>query len=138
MAFERPNTYGAGTGVTYDPEVLQVVWERLAEDAKVVVLLLTRAPGADLPQGRLAATRTWTPPIRSSSHTRRSKAAAGSASTTDSCATKRPASNARCWWRRAPPSACARAGASSATTASPATTFSAPAASRTRSHSAAP
>ncbi|TMF47714.1 MAG: FAD-dependent oxidoreductase, partial [Chloroflexi bacterium] len=25
MAFERPNTYGAGTGVTYDPEVLKVV-----------------------------------------------------------------------------------------------------------------
>ena len=37
MAFERPNTYGAGTGVTYDPEVLKVVWERLAEDAQVDV-----------------------------------------------------------------------------------------------------
>ena len=33
VAFERPNTYGAGTGVTYDAEVLKVLWERLAEDA---------------------------------------------------------------------------------------------------------
>ena len=27
VAFERPNTYGAGTGVTYDPEVLKTLWE---------------------------------------------------------------------------------------------------------------
>src|ERR1700738_1701367 len=26
VAFERPNTYGAGTGVTYDPEFLKVIW----------------------------------------------------------------------------------------------------------------
>lgn len=26
----RPNTYGAGQGITYDPEVLKVVWEQLA------------------------------------------------------------------------------------------------------------
>jgi succinate dehydrogenase/fumarate reductase flavoprotein subunit len=25
-AFERPNTYGAGAGITYDPEVLKLVW----------------------------------------------------------------------------------------------------------------
>src|SRR5664279_5436723 len=25
-AFERPNTYGAGTGVTYDPEALKILW----------------------------------------------------------------------------------------------------------------
>ena len=60
MAFERPNTYGAGTGVTYDPEVLKVVWERLAEDAKVDVLLHTWATGVDLREGRLVAIRTWT------------------------------------------------------------------------------
>ena len=29
--FERPNTYGAGTGVTYDPETLKRVWEALAD-----------------------------------------------------------------------------------------------------------
>ena len=28
-AFERPNTYGAGTGVTYDPETLKLVWDEL-------------------------------------------------------------------------------------------------------------
>src|SRR5437764_1016833 len=27
---ERPNTYGAGTGITYHPEYLKVVWEDLA------------------------------------------------------------------------------------------------------------
>jgi glycine/D-amino acid oxidase-like deaminating enzyme len=37
--FERPNTYGAGTGVTYHPELLKVVWERLARSAGVRVLL---------------------------------------------------------------------------------------------------
>ncbi|MFO7533255.1 MAG: FAD-dependent oxidoreductase [Candidatus Limnocylindrales bacterium] len=36
---ERPNTYGAGTGVTYNAEHLKLVWERLANDAGVRVLL---------------------------------------------------------------------------------------------------
>ncbi|MEM7576041.1 MAG: FAD-dependent oxidoreductase [Planctomycetota bacterium] len=36
---ERPNTHGAGTGVTYHPEYLKVVWETLARDAGVHVLL---------------------------------------------------------------------------------------------------
>ena len=57
MAFERPNTYGAGTGVTYDPEVLKVVWERLAEDAKVDVLLHSWATGVEL--GDRRAIRVW-------------------------------------------------------------------------------
>src|SRR5207302_3948070 len=48
MAFERPNTYGAGTGVTYDPEVLKVVWERVAEEAKVDILLHTWATGVEM------------------------------------------------------------------------------------------
>ncbi len=26
----RPNTYGAGQGITYDPEILKVVWEQIA------------------------------------------------------------------------------------------------------------
>jgi glycine/D-amino acid oxidase-like deaminating enzyme len=38
-AFERSNTYGAGTGITYDPLLLCVVWERLASDAGVQILL---------------------------------------------------------------------------------------------------
>jgi hypothetical protein len=38
-AFERPNSFGAGTGVTYDPELLKVVWETLALEAGVRLLL---------------------------------------------------------------------------------------------------
>jgi hypothetical protein len=36
---ERPNTHGAGTGVTYHPEYLKVVWENLVAGAGVSVLL---------------------------------------------------------------------------------------------------
>jgi hypothetical protein len=36
---ERPNTYGAGTGVTYLAEHLKVVWEQLAAGAGVRILL---------------------------------------------------------------------------------------------------
>lgn len=36
---ERPNTHGAGTAVTYHPEYLKVVWEQMAEEAGVTVLL---------------------------------------------------------------------------------------------------
>lgn len=38
---ERPNTFGAGTGVTYNPEYLKVAWERLAQRAGVDLLLHT-------------------------------------------------------------------------------------------------
>lgn len=40
--FERPNTHGAGTGITYHPEYLKVVWERLAQEAGVDCLLHSR------------------------------------------------------------------------------------------------
>ena len=60
VAFERPNTYGAGTGVTYDAEALKVLWERLAEDAGVELLLHTWATGARVgDDGRLTAIRLW-------------------------------------------------------------------------------
>lgn len=36
---ERPNTYGAGTGVTYNPEHLKVVWESLIIKSGAKVLL---------------------------------------------------------------------------------------------------
>jgi hypothetical protein len=39
QAFERPNTYGAGTGVTYEPEALKLVWDELTEQAGVATLL---------------------------------------------------------------------------------------------------
>jgi len=35
----RPNTYGAGTGVTYNPEVLKLVWDELLAEAGVRVWL---------------------------------------------------------------------------------------------------
>ncbi len=40
-AIKRPSTYGAGTGITYDPELLKVVWEELATSSGVRVLLHT-------------------------------------------------------------------------------------------------
>jgi len=39
MVLERPNTYGAGTAVTYHPEYLKVVWESMARESGVHVLL---------------------------------------------------------------------------------------------------
>ncbi len=36
---ERPNTHGAGTAVTYNPEYLKVVWEDLLTEANAHVLL---------------------------------------------------------------------------------------------------
>jgi 2-polyprenyl-6-methoxyphenol hydroxylase-like FAD-dependent oxidoreductase len=59
VAFERPNTYGAGTGVTYDAEALKVLWERLAEEAGVDLLLHTWVTGVRLDDGRVAAVRLW-------------------------------------------------------------------------------
>ncbi len=41
VALIRPNTYGAGNGVTYDPEVLKIVWEQLALEAGVRLLYHT-------------------------------------------------------------------------------------------------
>ncbi|QDU33891.1 putative FAD-binding dehydrogenase [Poriferisphaera corsica] len=37
--FLRPNTYGAGTGVTYNPERLKLVWDELLDEAGVKVWL---------------------------------------------------------------------------------------------------
>lgn len=64
VAFERPNTYGAGAGVTYDAEALKVLWERLAEEAGVDLLLHTWATGVRAASGgtesrRLTAIRLW-------------------------------------------------------------------------------
>ncbi len=40
-ALLRPNTYGAGQGITYDPETLKIVWETLACAAGVKLLYHT-------------------------------------------------------------------------------------------------
>lgn len=37
-AIYRPNTYGAGQGITYDPEILKIAWEQLAIKAGVRIL----------------------------------------------------------------------------------------------------
>lgn len=59
MAFERPNTYGAGTGVTYDQETLKVAWEQMAEDAGVKLLLHSWATGVRATADAVDAVRLW-------------------------------------------------------------------------------
>jgi len=50
---ERPNTYGAGTGVTYLAEHLKVVWESLVVDARARVLLHAFVQDVDVRDGRI-------------------------------------------------------------------------------------
>ncbi len=53
--FLRPNTYGAGTGINYNPERLKLVWDELLEEAGVTVLLHAMLVGADTDAaGRIA------------------------------------------------------------------------------------
>ena len=59
VAFERPNTYGAGTGVTYDQETLKVLWEELASDAGADLLLHTWATGVRVADGGIGGVRLW-------------------------------------------------------------------------------
>lgn len=51
---ERPNTYGAGTGVTYLAEHLKVVWESLVTEAGATVLLHGLVQGVTLDDGRVS------------------------------------------------------------------------------------
>jgi glycine/D-amino acid oxidase-like deaminating enzyme len=53
VCFERPNTYGAGTGVTYHPEYLKVVWERLALTAGCTLLMHTLVQDVVRSQGQI-------------------------------------------------------------------------------------
>ncbi len=50
---ERPNTYGAGTGVTYHPEHLKVAWERLVEGSGARILLHATLQDATARDGRV-------------------------------------------------------------------------------------
>jgi len=52
---ERPNTYGAGTGITYLADHLKIVWERLATDAGVRILLHAMLQAVDVRDGRVEA-----------------------------------------------------------------------------------
>lgn len=58
--FARPNTYGAGTGITYDPETLKRVWERLVLESGARVLLHSFVHGVEVKDGRIGAVRLWT------------------------------------------------------------------------------
>jgi hypothetical protein len=51
--FERPNTYGAGTGITYNSEYLKVVWERLVLDSGARILLHAWIQEAKVAGGRI-------------------------------------------------------------------------------------
>lgn len=50
---ERPNTYGAGTGITYVAEELKVVWEQLVVDAGATVLLHAFVQDVTVNDGRI-------------------------------------------------------------------------------------
>jgi hypothetical protein len=67
---ERPNTYGAGTGITYLAEHLKVAWEQLATDAGARVLLHATLQDADVADGRVTsvvvATRAGLARVRAS------------------------------------------------------------------------
>jgi hypothetical protein len=67
---ERPNTYGAGTGVTYLAEHLKVVWERLVTGAGARPLLHALLQAVDVHDGRVEsvvlATRAGLARVRAS------------------------------------------------------------------------
>lgn len=50
---ERPNTYGAGIGVTYNADHLKVAWERLVVDSGAAVLLHSVVQDALVEDGRV-------------------------------------------------------------------------------------
>jgi glycine/D-amino acid oxidase-like deaminating enzyme len=60
MAFERPNTYGAGTGITYDPESLKRVWDELVGESGVRLLLHGFVVGVENEGGQVAAVEVAT------------------------------------------------------------------------------
>jgi glycine/D-amino acid oxidase-like deaminating enzyme len=55
MAFERPNTYGAGTGITYDPESLKRVWDELVFESGARTLLHAFVFAVQVEAGRVVS-----------------------------------------------------------------------------------
>lgn len=51
--FLRPNTYGAGTGVNYNPERLKLVWDQLLNEAGVQTLLHTSLVDVENEHGQI-------------------------------------------------------------------------------------
>lgn len=54
-AIYRPNTYGAGQGITYDPETLKVVWEQLALESGVRILYHSLLVDVEMENNRVRA-----------------------------------------------------------------------------------
>lgn len=52
---ERPNSFGAGTGVTYHPEHLKVVWDRLVTESRAHVLVHALLVDGEVEDGRVRA-----------------------------------------------------------------------------------
>jgi hypothetical protein len=52
---ERPNTYGAGTGITYSAEHLKVAWESLVTESGADVLLHAAVQDVRVDDGRITA-----------------------------------------------------------------------------------
>lgn len=51
----RPNTYGAGNGITYNPDILKIVWESVATQAGVRILFHALAVDVETHHGRVAS-----------------------------------------------------------------------------------
>lgn len=59
--FLRPNTYGAGTGVNYNPERLKLVWDEMLLNAGVRVLLHAALVDVEAgPSGEVRSVVIWT------------------------------------------------------------------------------
>ena len=53
QVLERPNTYGAGTGITYLADHLKIAWERLVEESGARILLHAFVQAAETRDGRV-------------------------------------------------------------------------------------
>jgi len=58
--FLRPNTYGAGTGVNYNPERLKLVWDEMLAEAGVRVVLHATLVDVETADGVLRNAIIWT------------------------------------------------------------------------------
>jgi len=58
--FLRPNTYGAGTGVNYNPELLKLVWDQLLAEAGVRVWLHSTLVDVEMEGDEPRAVIIWT------------------------------------------------------------------------------
>lgn len=61
VLLKRPNTYGAGAGLTYDPEVLKLVWDELLTTADVRSFFHTRFIDVMARDGRFSGIVVATP-----------------------------------------------------------------------------